>query len=81
MIDLYGDVVEIATTAPEFVTAAEALLRRSAEEERQWRTRAARLVTANDWDAVAAKMLDVMSRARAATLLPAADQSAVALTA
>ncbi|MDQ3227514.1 MAG: glycosyltransferase, partial [Chloroflexota bacterium] len=81
VIDLYGDVVEIAATAAEFIAAAESLLTRTGEEDRQWRTRAARLLVANDWEAIAAEMLDVMARARATTLVPAADRGAVALTA
>jgi glycosyltransferase involved in cell wall biosynthesis len=81
VIDLYGDVVEIAATAPEFVAAAESLLNRSSDEQQVWQARAARLVMANDWDAIAADMLNVMAQARAATLLPAVDQSAIALTA
>ncbi|MBA2597300.1 MAG: glycosyltransferase [Chloroflexia bacterium] len=81
VIDLYGDVVEIAATAAEFIAAAKSLLTRTGEEDRQWRTRAARLLVANDWEAIAAEMLDVMARARATTLVPAADRGAVALTA
>jgi glycosyltransferase involved in cell wall biosynthesis len=81
VIDLYGDVVEIAATAPEFIAAAEALLSRTGAEDRRWRARAAHLVAANDWDVIATDMLDVMARARVTRSLPLIDQSAVALTA
>jgi glycosyltransferase involved in cell wall biosynthesis len=81
VIDLYGDVVEIAATAPEFIAAAEALLSRTGAEDRRWRARAAHLVAANDWDVIAADMLDVMAQPRVARSLPPVDQSAVALTA
>ena len=38
-------------------------------------------VAANDWDAIASRMMDVMARARLAKLAPAAEAAAVALTA
>ena len=81
VIDLYGDVVEIATTASEFIAAVELLLTRTTADARQWRSRAARLVLANEWDAIAVQMLDVMARTRAKTIVPPAADSAVALTA
>jgi UDP-galactopyranose mutase len=75
VVDLYGEVVEIASTAEAFVAAVEAVLRRPRDEVRQWHARAARLVTANDWDNIAATMLDVMARARVEPLLTAASAS------
>lgn len=66
VIDLYGEVVQIAATGADFVAAIEAVLHRGDEERQVWKTRAARLVAANDWDAIAGKMLDVMSRSVAA---------------
>ena len=53
VITLYGDAVEIATTGEEFVAAAEAVLNRTSDADRQWRARAARLVAAHDWDCIA----------------------------
>jgi UDP-galactopyranose mutase len=81
VIDLYGDVVAIAETADAFVAAAETALTRSTAEQRRQRARAARLVAANDWDVIAARMMDLMDSARAAKLFPAAAPAAVALTA
>ena len=81
VVDLYGDAVEIAVTAPEFVAAAEAVLGRTGEQERRWRSRAARHVAANDWEAIAGRMMDVMTSARVTKLLSAAQPVAVALTA
>ncbi len=81
VVDLYGDAVEIAGTAPEFVAAVEAVLGRTGEEERQWRSRAAHHVAANDWDAIADRMMDVMTSVRVSKLLPAPQPAAVALTA
>ena len=81
VVDLYGDVVSLGETAEAFVAAAEALLGRTAEEERRWRASAAHHVAANDWDAIASRMMDVMARARMAKLAPAAEAAAVALTA
>jgi glycosyltransferase involved in cell wall biosynthesis len=68
VVDLYGDVVETVSTAEGFVAAVAAVLRRSHDDERQWCARAARLVAANDWDVIAAAMLDVMARARAKSM-------------
>ncbi len=77
VITLYGDAVEIATTGQEFVAAAEAVLNRTSEADRQWRGRAARLVAAHDWDCIAAEMLAVMSRASTTMIVPAAQTAAL----
>jgi UDP-galactopyranose mutase len=79
VIALYGDAVEIAETGEEFVAAAESVLNRTSNADRQWRTRAARLVAAHDWDCIAESMLAVMSRASTPMIVPA-DRTA-ALTA
>jgi UDP-galactopyranose mutase len=81
VLDLYGDVVAIAETADEFVAAAEAALRRTADEEQRQRVRTARLVAENDWDAIVARMMDVMDSARTAKLFRPAESAAVELTA
>jgi len=79
VIDLYGDVVQIASTAETFIAASELVLNRSSAENRRWRARAARLVAANDWDIIAAEMLRIMSHPRAASTLvvPAAQPAAL----
>ena len=77
VITLYGDAVEIATTGQEFVAAAEAVLNRTGEADRQWRGRAARLVAAHDWDSIAEAMQAVMSRASTTMLVPAARSAAL----
>jgi len=79
VISLYGDAVEIATTGEGFVAAAESVLNRTSDADRQWRAHAARLVAAHDWDCIAESMLAVMSRASTTMIVPA-DQAA-ALTA
>ena len=58
VISLYGDAVEIASTGKEFIAAAEAVLHRTSDVNRQWRARAARLVAAHDWDCIAARDAD-----------------------
>jgi glycosyltransferase involved in cell wall biosynthesis len=77
VISLYGDVVQIASTAKEFIAAAEALLHRTSDADRQWRARAARLVAAHDWDCIAEEMLTVMSRASTTMIVPAAQTAAL----
>jgi UDP-galactopyranose mutase len=77
VITLYGDVVHIAETGLEFIAAAEAVLRRTSDADRQWRARAARLVAANDWDCIASQMLTVMSRASTPMIVPAAQAAAL----
>ena len=77
VITLYGDAVEIATTGEAFVAAAEAVLNRTSEADRQWRAHAARLVAAHDWDCIAESMLAVMSRASTTMILPAAQTAAL----
>jgi UDP-galactopyranose mutase len=77
VMSLYGDAVEIATTGEEFVAAAESVLTRTSDADRQWRARAARLVAAHDWDCIASEMLAVMSRARTPMILPAAQTAAL----
>ena len=56
----------------EFVAAAESVLTRTSDADRQWRARAARLVAAHDWDCIASEMLAVMSRASTTMIVPAA---------
>src|SRR5215216_4435121 len=73
VIALYGDAVEIAATGEEFVTAAESVLNRTSNADRQWRGHAARLVAAHDWDCIAESMLAVMSRASTTMIMPAAQ--------
>ena len=75
VIDLYGRVVHIAATANDVVAAAETVLNRTGDEQRRWWAQAARLVAAHDWDAIAADMLQVMSRAQGASrlVIPAAQ--------
>src|SRR5215207_6477837 len=77
VIALYGDAVEIAATGEEFVAAAESVLTRTCDADRQWRARAARLVAAHDWDCIASAMLAVMSRARTPMIMPAAQTAAL----
>src|SRR5918994_422722 len=77
VIALYGDAVEIATTGQEFVAAAESVLNRTSDADRQWRTRAARLLAAHDWDCIASEMLAVMSRASTTMIVPAAQTAAL----
>ena len=77
VVALYGDVVEIAATGKAFIAAAEAVLHRTSEADRQWRARAARLVAANDWDCIAEAMLAVMSRASTTMIVPAAQTAAL----
>ena len=72
MITLYGDAVEIATTGEGFVAAADSVLNRTSDADRQWRAHAARLVAAHDWDCIAESMLAVMSRASTTMIVPAA---------
>lgn len=66
VINLYGDVVEIAATGAEFVAAIERVLRQGDVERQAWQKRAAHLVAANDWDAIAAQMVQLMARTMAA---------------
>jgi len=77
VIALYGDAVEIAATGEEFVAAAESVLNRTSDADRQWRTRAARLVAAHDWDCIADSMLAVMSRASTPMIVPAVRSAAL----
>jgi len=77
VIALYGDAVEIAATGEEFVAAAESVLNRTSDADRQWRTRAARLVAAHDWDCIAESMLAVMSRASTPMIVPAGRSAAL----
>jgi len=77
VIALYGDAVEIAATGEEFVAAAESVLNRTSDADRQWRTRAARLVAAHDWDCIAESMLAVMSRASTPMIVPAVRSAAL----
>jgi len=79
VITLYGDAVEIATTGEGFVAAAESVLNRTSDADRQWRAHATRLVAAHDWDCIADSMLAVMSRAGTTMIVPA--DRAAALTA
>jgi UDP-galactopyranose mutase len=77
VISLYGDAVEIATSGEEFVAAAEAVLHRTSDADRQWRARAARLLAAHDWDCIASEMLAVMSRASTTMIVPSAQTAAL----
>jgi glycosyltransferase involved in cell wall biosynthesis len=77
VITLYSDAVEIATSGEEFVAAAESVLNRTSDADRQWRARAARLVAAHDWDCIAESMLAVMSRASTTMIMPAAQTAAL----
>ena len=77
VIALYGDAVEIAATGREFVAAAETVLTRTSDADRQWRARAARLVAAHDWDCIASEMLAVMSQASTTMIVPAAQTAAL----
>jgi UDP-galactopyranose mutase len=77
VITLYGDAVEFATTAQELVAAAQAVLNRTGDADRQWRARAARLVAAHDWDCIAEEMLAVMTRASTRMIVPAAQAAAL----
>ena len=81
VIDLYGEVVQIAATANDVIAAAEGVLNRTDEEQRRWRARAARVVAAHDWDAIAAEMLQVMSGAEATSRLVLPTARAAALSA
>jgi hypothetical protein len=66
VMELYGEVVQIASTARDFVAATESIMTRTSDEEQQWRDRAARLVAVHDWDAIATDMWRLMMRSRAA---------------
>jgi glycosyltransferase involved in cell wall biosynthesis len=77
VITLYGDAVEIATTGEGFVAAAESVLNRTSDADRQWRAHAARLVAAHDWDCIAESMLTVMSRASTTMIVPATQAAAL----
>ncbi len=66
VMELYGEVVQIASTARDFVAATESIMTRTSDEEQQWRDRAARLVAVHDWDAIARDMWRLMMRSRAA---------------
>ena len=79
VIDLYGNVVHIAATANDVVAAAETVLNRTGDEQRRWRAQAAQVVAAHDWDAIAADMLQVMSRAQGTSrlVIPAAQPAAL----
>ena len=77
VMTLYGDAVEIATTGEEFVVAAESVLNRTSDADRQWRAHAARLVAAHDWDCIAEAMLAVMSRASTTMIVPAPQTAAL----
>jgi len=66
VMELYGEVVQIASTARDFVAATESIMTRTSDEEQQWRDRAARLVAVHDWDAIATGMWRLMMRSRAA---------------
>jgi UDP-galactopyranose mutase len=77
VVSLYGDVVHIAATSKEFVSATESVLHRTSDADRQWRARAARLVAANDWDCIAEAMQAVMSRAGTTMIVPAAQTAAL----
>jgi UDP-galactopyranose mutase len=71
VVELYGEMVEIASTAEEFASAVEAVLCRPDDEVVQWGARAARLVATNNWDIIAAAMLDIMALARVAPMATA----------
>jgi UDP-galactopyranose mutase len=77
VVTLYGDVVDFAATGIAFVAATEAVLNRTRDADRKWRTRAARLVAAHDWDCIAETMLAVMSRASTTIFVPAAQTAAL----
>src|SRR5215204_1808041 len=77
VVSLYGDVVNIAVSGTEFVAAAEAVLNRTNDADRQWRARASRLVAAHDWDCIASEMRAVMSRASTPMIVPAAETAAL----
>ena len=77
---LYAGVVQIAATAGEMIAAAEALLARTAAEDRDWQERVTRIVAANEWDAIATRMLDLIARAGVTAPLSVAEP-AVALSA
>jgi hypothetical protein len=73
--------VHIAATANDVVAAAEGVLNRSDQEQRRWRARAARLVAAHNWGAIAAEMLKVMSRVQVTSTIALPTARAAALSA
>jgi glycosyltransferase involved in cell wall biosynthesis len=81
VIDLYGDVVNIAASGPDVVAAAESLLHQPAPEREAWRARAQQRVMARTWDAIAAEMLAIMSSERFARGSFSTSEPAIALMA
>jgi len=70
VVELYGEVVEIASNADTFVAACEKALTRSDVDQRRWRGHAARVVATNDWNTIATKISEVMKQARLDILHP-----------
>jgi UDP-galactopyranose mutase len=81
VLELYGEVVEVASNAGTFVAACEEVLTRSAGAQRRWQARAAHIVAANDWDAISARMSEVMEQARLDVWHPPLIEPVTALSA
>ena len=81
VIELYGDVVSVASDAAAFVVACESVLTRTAAEQAWWQDRVARIMAANDWDVIAATMVDLIQQSRLDVLRPPTRSAAIALSA
>lgn len=63
VIDLYGDVVSIASTPAGFIAAVEAALQESPAARRQRLLSAQTLLATHNWDAIAARMWSLLTAA------------------
>ena len=62
VVELYGDVISIASSPREFVREVETVLSRSSHEESEWRVAVDAIVARNEWDAIADRMRETMAR-------------------
>jgi UDP-galactopyranose mutase len=65
VVELYGDLVEVASDAEAFVAACERVTARSSAAALRWRDRVDTVLATREWDAIAAEMLRVMGQAAA----------------
>lgn len=70
VLDLYGDVVAFAETAPQFVSRIETLLAEPPAQQRVRQERSAVLLAYHSWDRIAQEMLTLMDTAVAAAAPP-----------
>lgn len=64
VVDLYGEVVEVARTAEEFVEAIEMLWNESREEQAARSEKARALLTQHGWDTIAGRMMELIHEVR-----------------